>query len=136
MPVTDDNEIKVLLSSARTIAVIGASEKPWRDSNDIMRYLIEKGYRVFGVNPAYATVLDRPCYPSLKHVPEPIDIVDVFRRSDAVLEIAKEAISVKAKTLWLQLGVINQEGSQLAEKHDMKVIINRCIAVEHRRLIR
>jgi hypothetical protein len=136
MPINDDNEIRGILSSSRTVAVVGASDKPWRDSNDIMRYLMKEGYRVFAVNPTHTTVLEQPCYANLKDIPEPIDIVDVFRRSDAVPEIVHDAISVKAKTLWLQLGVSNDEGTRFAEEHGMKTIVNRCIAVDHRRLIR
>jgi len=136
MPLNEDNEIRRILSSSRTVAVVGASDKPWRDSNDIMRYLMGRGYRVFAVNPNYKTVLDQTCYANLKDVPEPIDIVDVFRRSESVPAIVREAISVKAKTLWLQLGVVSEEGARLAEKHGMKVIVDRCIAVDHRRLLR
>ena len=136
MPIDDDSVIRQILSSSRTIAVVGASDKPWRDSNDIMRFLIECGYRVFAVNPRYETVLKQPCYASLKDVPEPIDIVDVFRRPEAVPEIVREALSVKAKTLWLQLGAESDEGAMLAEKHGMQVIMDRCIAVDHRRLVR
>src|SRR3989304_5685875 len=98
MPLNEDNEIRRILSSSRTVAVVGASDKPWRDSNDIMRYLMGRGYRVFAVNPNYKTVLDQTCYANLKDVPEPIDIVDVFRRSESVPAIVREAISVKAKT--------------------------------------
>jgi len=136
MPIDDDNEIRQILTSSRTIAVVGASDKPWRDSYDIMRYLMSRGYRVFAVNPACKTILEQPCYASLKDVTEPIDIVDVFRRSDAVPEIVQEALSVKAKTLWLQLGVIHEQSAQIAEENGMKVIMDHCIAVDHRRLVR
>src|SRR3970040_1519046 len=129
MLIDDDRELRRVLSSSRTVAVVGASDKPWRDSNDIMRYLMKRGYQVFAVNPSYTTVLEQTCYASLMDVPEPIDIVDVFRRSDAVPEIVRYAISVKAKTLSLQLGVSNNEGTRLAEEHGIKVIVNRCIAV-------
>ena len=136
MPIDDDSEIRRILASSRTVAIVGASNKPWRDSNDIMWFLIERGYRVFAVNPNYRTVLEQPCYANLKDVPEPIDIVDVFRRPEGVPAIIRDAVSVKAKTLWLQLGVVNEEGTKLAEKHGLQVIMDRCIAVDHRRLIR
>ncbi len=135
MPIDNDKEIKRILSDARTIAVVGASDKPWRDSNDIMRFLQRKGYRVFPVNPHLRTVLDQQCYATLKDVPEPIDIVDVFRRPDAVPAIVEDAIAVHAKTLWLQLGVIHDPAAQEAEKNGLKVIMDRCIAVDHRRLL-
>jgi len=136
MPIENESEIRRILASSRTVAVVGASDKPWRDSNDIMRFLMDSGYRVFPVNPNYKTVLEQPCYASLKDVPEQLDIVDVFRRPESVPEIVREALSVKAKTLWLQLGVVNEEAAMLAEKHGMQVIMDRCIAVDHRRLMR
>ena len=136
MLIDDDRELRRVLATSRTVAVVGASDKPWRDSNDIMRYLMKSGYRVFAVNPNHKSVLEQPCYASLKEVPEPIDIVDVFRRSEAVPAIVRDALSVKAKVLWLQSGVVNKEGAEQAEKNGMQVIMDRCIAVDHRRLIR
>ncbi len=136
MPINNDEEVRRVLAASRTIAVVGASDKPWRDSNDIMQFLMKSGYRVFAVNPKYKRVLEQPCYGSLKEVPEPIDIVDVFRRPEAVPAIVRDALSVKAKVLWLQLGAANEEAAELAEKNGMKVIMERCISVEHRRLVR
>jgi predicted CoA-binding protein len=136
MPIEDDDAIRKILIEAKTIAVVGASEKPWRDSNSIMRFLIDVGYKVFPVNPRYSEVLGVPCVPDLSHVPKGIDIVDVFRRSEALNQIVDEAIANGAKTLWLQLGVVNDDAARKAEQGGMNVIMDHCIRVDHRRLIR
>jgi predicted CoA-binding protein len=135
MPI-DDDAIRKILREARTIAVVGASEKPWRDSNSIMQFLIDVGYKVFPVNPKYSEVLGIPCLPDLSHVPKGIDIVDVFRRSEALGQIVDEAIASGAKTLWLQLGVVNDNAAKKAEQAGMNVIMDHCIRVDHRRLVR
>jgi predicted CoA-binding protein len=136
MPIEDDDAIREILKSAKTIAVVGASVKPWRDSNSIMQFLIDVGYRVFPVNPKYSEVLGVPCVPKLSHVPKGIDIVDVFRRSDALDLIVDEAIANAAKTLWAQLGVVDAKAAAKAEQASMKVIMDHCIRVDHRRLLR
>ena len=136
MPLEDEHGIKKVLTSARTIAVVGASEKSWRDSNSIMQYLIACGYTVYPVNPAYKSVLGRPCYADVASLPEAVDIVDVFRNPEGVPQIVEDAIAAKAKVLWLQLGVIHPEGAAKAEEHGMTVIMDHCIAVDHRRLVR
>lgn len=135
MPIEDDRAIASLLRRARTIAVVGASDKPWRDSNSIMGYLLAKGYNAVPVNPRLTEVLGRPCFQSVDAIPEPVDIVNVFRNPDAVLEVVDEAIRAKAPVLWLQLGVVNEEAALKAERHGMSVVMNHCIAVDHRRLI-
>ncbi len=136
MPIEDDEVVRQILKDAKTIAVIGASTKPWRDSNSNMKFLMKAGYNVYPVNPKYQEVLGVQCFPNLTEVPEKIDIVDVFRRSEAVRGIADEAIGVKAKTLWTQYGVVNEEAAKIAEEAGMNVIMDRCILVEHRRLLR
>lgn len=115
--------------------MVGASEKPWRDSNRIAQYLLDKGYTVYPVNPAYESVLGLKCYPDLRSVPGSIDIVDIFRRSDAVLPIVEEAIKVGAKAIWMQSGVVNHEAAERALNAGLIVVMDRCIAVDHRRLI-
>lgn len=134
MPLEDDKAIRTVLKSARTIAVVGASDKPWRDSNSIVSFLIQQGYTVFPVNPNHSEILGLPCYPDLRAIPKLIDIVDVFRTSEAVPAIVEEAIAVKAKGIWLQLGVIHQDAARKAESHGLQVVMNHCIAVDHRRL--
>lgn len=135
MPIENDGELRKILKGAKSIAVVGASPKPWRDSNSIAQFLLNKGYTIYPVNPNYPNVLEMTCYPDLKSVPGTIDIVDVFRSPDAVMEIVDEAIAVHAPTLWLQLGVVNQKAAQKAESAGIRVIMDRCIAVDHRRLI-
>lgn len=134
MTIEDDKQLTEILKDAKTIAVVGASPDTSRDSNRIMQYLIRVGYEVFPVNPNYESVLDRKCYPTVRSIDVPIDIVDVFRRSEFVDEVARDAVDGGAKVLWMQLGVINEAASQYAADHGMKVVMNRCIMVEYRRL--
>lgn len=136
MPIEDDDAIGKILKEATTIAVVGASVKPWRDSNSIMQFLLDVGYKVYPVNPKYSKVLGIPCVPDLLHVPKGIDIVDVFRRSGALGQIVDEAIANGARTLWTQLGVVNHDVARKAEQAGMNVIMDHCIRVDHRRLVR
>ncbi len=136
MPINDDKTITDILRSAKTIAVVGASPKPWRDSSRIAQVLMEEGYEVFPVNPNYPEVLGRKCYPDLKSIPAKIDIVDVFRNPEQVDEIVDDAIAVKAKTVWLQLGVVNDGAAGKAERAGLTVVMDHCIAVDHARLLR
>lgn len=135
MPIEDTNRIRKILQEARTIAVVGASEKPWRDSNSITRFLKRKGYIVYPVNPNYREIDGEPCYPDLTSIPAAVDIVDVFRQPSAVPEIVKEAVAIGAKTLWLQYGVIHEQAAAEAERAGLQVIMDRCIAVDHRQLL-
>ena len=134
--ITDDDGIAAILSSAATIAVVGASPKPWRDSGSIAQFLAGKKYRVYPVNPKYQEVLGMKCYPDLKSLPEKIDIVDVFRNSNEVDPVVEEAISIGAKCIWMQLGVVNEPAAARAEAAGIQVIMDRCIAIEHRALMR
>lgn len=127
-------EIKKLLKEAKTIAVVGLSEKPDRPSYGVAAYLQGQGYRIIPVNPAAAEILGEKSYACLKDIPEPIDIVDVFRKSDAVPEIAAEAVAVKAKALWLQEGVVHNEAAERARAAGLTVIQNKCILKEHRKV--
>ena len=136
MPVVDDARIRSILRTARSIAVVGASNKPFRDSNGIADFLIRMGYNVVPVNPAYTETNGRRCYPDLAAIGRPVDVVDVFRNPEAVDEVVDEAVATGAKVLWLQLGVVNETAVARAEAAGLEVIMDRCIAVEHRRLIR
>jgi predicted CoA-binding protein len=136
VPLEDDAGIASTLKNSKTIAVVGASPKPWRDSGSITRYLMQHGYDVYPVNPAYDELFDKKCYKDLKSIPVPIDIVDVFRNSDAVDSVVEEAIAVNARTIWLQLGVINGKAAAKAERAGLQVIMDHCIAVDHSRLIK
>ena len=135
MPLSSDPDLSNLLKSTRSIAVIGASPKPWRDSGAIAQYLQTKGYTVYPVNPAYPEVLGMKCYPDLKSIPGPIDMVDIFRNPDEVMPVIDEAIAVGAKSVWMQLGVVNEEAAAKAEQAGIAVVMDRCIAVEHRALV-
>ncbi len=125
------DDIRQILSSATTIAVVGASSNPIRSSHGIMRRLLQIGYRVFPVNPNETSVLGQKAYATLSDIPEPIDIVDVFRRPEYTPAIADEAVKVHAKVLWLQQGIRNEEAAARAEAGGLTVVMDACIAVEH-----
>jgi uncharacterized protein len=135
LPTEDQAEIKKLLEEARVIAVVGHSDKPYRTSYSIAQYLRDAGYKVYAVNPTIASVNGEPAYPSLGAVPEPIDIVDVFRRSEYLDEIVDQAIDVRAKAVWSQLGVIDHTAATKAEAAGLKMVMNRCIKVDHAALL-
>ena len=123
-----------VLSETRTIAVVGMSAKPHRASFGVAQYMRDHGYTIIPVNPAYDTVLGAMCYPSLREVPVPVDLVDCFRRPDAMLPIVDDAIHIGARTLWMQLGVINQAAAARAEAAGLHVVMDRCVKIEHARL--
>ena len=126
-----DQDLKRLLSAALTIAIVGASSNPERPSNGIMRKLKSVGYRVIPINPNETEVLGERAYPSLLDIHEPIDIVDVFRRPEYTPAIADEAVKVRAKALWLQSGVSNEDAAARAAAGGLTVVMNACIGVMH-----
>ena len=132
----DDAYIRDILGSVKTIAVVGASANPARPSHHVTEFLVRRGYTVFPVNPGLAgqEIAGRPVYASLAEVPVPIDMVDVFRASDAVGPIVEAAIAVGAKVVWMQLGVRNDTAAEAAEAAGLKVVMNRCPAIEMPRL--
>jgi len=130
-----DNVIRAMLSRPQRIAVVGCSPDPSRDSHRIARLLIEKGHRVIPVHPGAAEILERPCYSSLRDIPEPIDMVDIFRRSDQVGPIVDEAIAIGAQIIWMQLGVIDEAAARRAQAAGLTVIMDRCPAIEYGRLL-
>jgi predicted CoA-binding protein len=125
-----DEIIDVILGKARTIAVVGLSDNPSRPSNSVARTLITSGYRVIGVNPNVDEVLGSASFPSLAMIPEKLDLVDVFRRSDAIDPIVDEVIHLNIPYLWLQEGVINEAAAARARQAGIKVVMDRCIAKE------
>ena len=126
-----DNDIRELLASASTITIVGASSNPVRSSHGIMGRMLQLGYRVIPVNPNETEVLGQKAYASLTDIPVAIDIVDVFRRAEYTPAIADEAVKVRAKALWLQQGVVNEDAAARAEAGGLTVIMDACIAVEH-----
>lgn len=136
MPLTTDAEIKTLLESARTIAMIGASARPDRPSYGVMKRLQDHGYRVIPINPQITGehVHGEFVYRELSQVGVPIDIVDIFRRPQAAGEAVDEAIASGAKAVWMQLGVINEDAAARAEAAGLKVVMDRCPAIEIPRL--
>ena len=124
-------EVIEKILAMRTVAVVGLSPKPERESNSVARYLLAQGYRIIPVNPVVEEVLGLKAYPSLKDITEPVEVVNVFRRPEHVLPIAEEAIAIGAKALWLQLGIVNDEAMQLAEEAGLLAVQNRCLRTEH-----
>lgn len=131
----DPETIRQLLADTRTIAVVGLSDKPDRDSYRVAAYLQRNGYRIIPVNPHISEVLGEKSYGTLKEVPEPIDLVDIFRRPEAVPPIVAEAIEVGAKAVWMQIGVIHPQAAEQARDAGLQVVMNRCIMVDHLQLI-
>ncbi len=136
MPLTADEDIRELLTTARTIALVGASDRPDRPSYGVMKRLQDHGYRVIPVNPQITGehVHGEFVFRELGQLGDSIDIVDIFRRSDAVGSIVDEAIAIGAKAIWMQLGVVNDEAAARAEAAGLKVVMDRCPAIEIPRL--
>jgi predicted CoA-binding protein len=129
-------KIPELLKASRTIAVVGLSGNPMRPSNGVSEYMKRAGYRIIPVNPNETEVFGEKSYTSLEDVPEPIDIVDVFRRPEFVPEIVESAIKIGAKAIWLQEGVIHEAAAERARNAGLDVVMDRCILKEHRKLLR
>ena len=127
-------QISEILRVGRTIAVVGLSAKRYRPSYGVAEYLQRAGYRVIPVNPHETEVLGEKCYPDVESVPEPIDIVDIFRRSEFVPEIVEAAIRKGAKVVWMQEGVVHEEAARRAQEAGLEVVMDRCILKDHRRL--
>ena len=130
----DDNVMRDVLTNAKVIAVVGHSDKPDRTSYRIAQFLRGVGYKVYPVNPVVSEIDGQPCYCSLKDVPESVDIVNVFRRSEYLPAIVDEAITVNAKTVWAQLGVSDELSAQKALDAGLNIVMDACIKVEYRRL--
>jgi len=148
VPVLDADGALEVLRVARRIAVVGASTERWRASNSVMAYLLEHGYECVPINPNHSSVLGRDCYPSLEAALEsaesgawatsaagsPFDVVDVFRRPEYTPEVARSAVALGCGTLWLQQRIVNWEAARIAHEGGLKVVMDRCTAVDHRRL--
>ncbi|HMJ55689.1 MAG TPA: CoA-binding protein [Polyangiaceae bacterium] len=127
----NDDQLRKLLTEARTIAMVGASSTPDKPSHGIMKKMLAAGYRVIPVNPRETEVLGQKAYPSLREIPEKVDIVDVFRRAEDTPSIADDAVAIKAQAIWLQSGISNEETARRAAAGGVVVVMDACIGVEH-----
>lgn len=130
-----DQVIRALLLAHPTIAMVGASNRPERPSHEVMEAMLGAGYRIIPVHPVHPEVLGHATYPDLASIPEAVDVVNVFRRADATPEVARQAVAKRAKVLWLQLGVVNGVAHRIASDAGLTVVMDRCIWIEHQRLI-
>ena len=130
----EDRELSNIWRHSKTIAVVGISPKVERPSHRVAKYLIEKGFKVIGVNPNCEEVLGAKCYPNLKSIPEHVDMVDIFRKIDAIPGVVDEAIAIGADTVWMQLGLEHEESARKARQAGLKVVMNKCTKIEHSRL--
>lgn len=123
-----------LMRDAHTIAVVGVSSNPDRPSNEVALYLQEHGFTVYMVNPMETEVLGQPAYASVRDLPEPVDIVDIFRRSPDVPPVVDDAIAAGAKAVWMQLDIVHEEAAALAREAGLEVVMDRCTKIEHAKL--
>lgn len=131
---TDIATLRRLLHGCRTIAVVGLSANWYRPSYFAAKYMLDHGYTVIPVNPAYQEVLGQKCYPSLKDIPVRVDMVDCFRKSEEIPALAEDAIAIGARVLWMQLGVVNEAAKRTALAAGLEVVMDRCVKIEHARL--
>ncbi len=127
-------EIRALLQNARTIAVVGASSNPDKDSHMVTAYLMKHGFEVFPINPGCSELLGLPCYSDLQSVPKHIDIVNIFRRPEALAKVVDEAIAAGAASVWMQLGLANNAAADKARAAGLEVVMNKCIKIEHMKI--
>lgn len=126
-----EQTIASILKNYRVVAVVGLSPKPERPSYQVAQYLQNHGYRIVPVNPGCREILGEKCYPGLKDIPFPVEVVDIFRQVDAIPAIVADAIAVGAKAVWMQLGLEEPQAAQMAEKAGLQVVMNRCMKVDH-----
>lgn len=131
----DTGKIRDLLHRVKTIAIVGLSDKKERASNFVASYLKSEGYKIIPVNPNLKEVLGEKSYPDLKSIPEPVDVVDLFRRPDEIMPIVQQAIDIKAKVIWMQLQIVNREAAELATANGLTVVMDKCLKIEHGRFI-
>ena len=136
MPIVDDVAgLRRILARSRTLAVVGLSAQWYRPSYFAAKYMQDHGYRIIPVNPHYDDVLGQRCYASLRDIPEPVDLVDCFRKADEIPAIADDAIAIGAKVLWMQLGIENAQAAKRASDAGLDVVMNRCVKIEHARIL-
>ena len=136
MPIVDDIAgLRRILMRSRTLAVVGLSAQWYRPSYFAAKYMQDHGYRIVPVNPKYDEVLGERSYPDLRAIPEPVDLVDCFRKSAEIPAIAEDAIAIGAKVLWMQLGVVNEAAAERASAAGLDVVMNRCVKIERARIL-
>ena len=136
MVIVDDiSGLRRILTRSRSLAIVGVSANWFRPSYFAAKYMQDHGYRIIPVNPNYAEVLGQKCYPELAAIPEPVDIVDCFRRPGEMVPLAREAVAIGAKVLWMQLGIRNDEAAAIAADAGLDVVMNRCVKIEHARIL-
>lgn len=135
MIVDDIAGLRRIFAKNRTLAVVGLSAQWYRPSYFAAKYMQDHGYRIIPVNPRYDEVLGQKCYRSLRDIPESVDLVDCFRRSEEIAAIAEDAIAMGAKVLWMQLGIENREAAKRASDAGLEVVMNRCVKIEHARIL-
>jgi predicted CoA-binding protein len=136
VPLVDDIAgLRRILRDSRTIAVVGLSAHWYRPSYFAAKYMQDHGYRIIPVNPNYGEVLGEKCYPALAAIPVPVDIVDCFRRADEMVPIAHDAVAIRAKVLWMQLGIRNAEAAKIAADAGLSVVMDHCVKIEHARIL-
>ena len=131
---TDTDTLRRILTDYKRVAIVGLSDDRSRPSNAVGRYLLEHGFEVIPVNPNYAEILGHKCYPDLASIPTPVDIVDVFRRVEHIPALVDAAIGIKAKVVWMQLGLVHEQAAQKARDAGLEVVMDRCIKIEHARV--
>jgi predicted CoA-binding protein len=129
-------EIEAVLKKYKVVAVVGLSPKPERDSHKVAKYMKEHDYTIVPVNPGQKNILGEKCYPNLKTIPFPVDIVDVFRKPDAVPPIVDDAVEIGARVIWMQLGIVHNESADKAREAGLEVVMDRCMKIEHMRMIK
>jgi predicted CoA-binding protein len=132
--VTDIKDLRRILTDYKRVAMIGLSDDWSRPSNFAAKYLLDHGFEVIPVNPKYSEILGQKCYPDLRDIPQPVDIVDLFQRVERIPPFVDQAIEIGAKVAWMQLGIIHEEAAQKAHDAGLEVVMNRCMKIEYARL--
>jgi predicted CoA-binding protein len=135
MTINDDTELRLILTTTRTVASVGASANEQKPSFGIFKYLVDHGYEMIPVNPGTPEIQGRKTYPDLRSIPTKIDVVQVFRKPEDVPPVVEDAIAIGAKVVWMQEGVVNQAAADRAESAGLKVVMDRCMRETHRRLL-
>jgi len=130
----DIASLRRILKESRTVAMVGLSANWYRPSFFAAKYLKDHGFRVIPVTPKYEAILGERCYPSLRDIPEAVDVVDCFRPSEAIVPIARDAVAIGARVLWMQIGIVNEEAARIAREAGLEVVMNRCMKIEYARL--